>query len=75
MGPLYYWLMSWPAMSRLGRLLALGNFLYWGANLFGFLIPIATMRYMRCHFFCVEAEEVIMRPGDEEKVGLLGSYV
>ena len=61
MGPLYDWIMAWNGMAIWGRLLAVGNFVYWGANLFGFLVPVASMRYMRSHFFCVDAEEVVLR--------------
>ncbi len=60
---LYDWVMFPGEMKLwgLGRVLAVGNFMYWGLNLFGFLLPVATMRYMRSHFFCVEAEEVVLR--------------
>ncbi len=60
---LYDWVMFPGEMKLwgLGRVLAVGNFVYWGLNLFGFLLPVATMRYMRSHFFCVEAEEVTLR--------------
>lgn len=53
-----------------GLLLAISNFLYWSVNLFGFLIPVATMKYMRAHFFFVEAQQVTTRVGMEETVGL-----
>ena len=43
------------------KVLGIWNFIYFGANLFGFLIPIATMNYMRSHFFGVEAAEVVFR--------------
>jgi predicted RNA-binding protein YlqC (UPF0109 family) len=72
MGPLYEWMMCWSTMNSFGRLLSLANFVYWGMNLFLFLIPIATMKYMRSYFFCVEAEEVVVRDGDEDHIGLLG---
>jgi hypothetical protein len=51
--------------------LAIANAFYWAANLFCFLLPIATIRYMRAHFFGVEAEEVTTRLGMEESVGLI----
>jgi hypothetical protein len=54
-----------------GRILAIANAVYWAANLFCFLLPIATIRYMRAHFFGVEAEEVTTRLGMEESVGLI----
>ena len=47
--------------------------LSWNINLFGFLIPVAGMKYMRSYFFGVEAEEVVVRGGDEDNIGLLGS--
>ena len=68
----YLW--KWAAASRAlgttGRLLALANFGYWGLNLFAFLLPFATMKYMRAHFFSVEAEQVTTRSGLEEDLGL-----
>jgi len=54
------------------KILSLSNVIYWGSNLFAFLIPIATIKYMRTHFFCVEAEEVVVRDGDEDNIGFLG---
>ena len=72
MGPLYQWMMCWSTMSNFGKILSVTNFVYWGANLFLFLIPIASLRYMRSYFFCVEAEEVVVRDGDEDNIGLLG---
>ena len=71
MGPLYEWVLCWSTMSKYGKILSLVNFLYWGMNLFLFLIPIASMKYMRSYFFCVEAEEVVVRDGDEDNIGLL----
>ncbi len=72
MGSLYSWMMCWSNMDMVGQGLALVNFVYWGMNLFGFLIPIAAMRYMRSYFFGVEAEEVLVREGDADNIGLLG---
>lgn len=78
--PLYEWLMvptplggNWiPGIGMgIGRILAIINVLYWGVHLFGFLLPIATMRYLRSYFFCVEAAEVTMREGGEGNIGLL----
>jgi hypothetical protein len=58
MNSLYDWsLQSFGWCKVLGIL----NFVYFGANLFGFLIPIATMNYMRSYFFGVEAAEVVLR--------------
>ena len=71
MGPLYKWIMCWSTMTKVGKLLSIANFTYWGMNLFGFLIPIATVRYMRSYFYAVEAEEVIVRKGYEDNIGLL----
>lgn len=63
-GPLYDWIsLGWNDMALWGRALAVGNFLYWTSNLFLFLIPVASLRYLRSHFFCVEAEEVVLREG------------
>jgi hypothetical protein len=64
MGPLYNWMLAgWDVMRLWEKMLALGNFVYWGTNLFGFLLPVASLRYMRSHFFCVEAQEVVLRRG------------
>jgi len=77
---LYEWLMvptslggCWiPGFSMgLGRILAIANVLYWGVHLFGFLLPIATMRYLRSYFFCVEAAEVTMRESGEGNISRL----
>lgn len=73
MGPLYEWIMCWSTMTRVGKLLSIANFAYWGMNLFAFLIPIAAVRYMRSYFYAVEAEEIIARKGDEDNIGLLPS--
>ena len=54
-----------------GKLLGISNGLYWSMNFFGFLIPIASLRYLRAHFFCVEASEVVVREGGDHNVGLL----
>ena len=70
LAPLWMWATS-PLLSLPGRILAFANLLYWSANLFAFLIPIASMRYMRAYFLCVEAEQVTTRPGFENSVGLL----
>jgi len=69
--PLYEWAMSTTSLGLINRILAVINLFYWGVNLFAFLIPIATMKYLRSYFFCVEASEVTMRVGDEVNVGLL----
>ena len=51
--------------------LGVANLLYWYANLFLFLIPVGVVRYLRAHFFCVEAVEVTVRKGGEGSVGIL----
>uniref|UniRef100_A0A7S2UIT9 DUF7733 domain-containing protein n=1 Tax=Attheya septentrionalis TaxID=420275 RepID=A0A7S2UIT9_9STRA len=71
LGPIWEWALAPNPLGTLGRLLAVANLLYWTVNLFGFLLPTATIRYMRAHFFCVEATEVVTRPGGEASVGLL----
>jgi len=70
----YLW--SWATtttipLGRIGRVLGILNAAYWAINLFAFLIPIASIRYMRAHFFGVEAEEVTTRIGLEETAGLV----
>jgi hypothetical protein len=39
------------------------NLVYWTINLFGFLLPIAVIRYMRAHFLAVEASQVTVHAG------------
>lgn len=53
------------------RTLGIVNILFWSANLVFFLIPVGVIRYLRAHFYCVEAEEVTVRKGGESSVGLL----
>ena len=68
-------LQAWVARTSLLplplKLLGISNLLYWYANLFLFLIPIGVTRYLRAHFFCIEATEVIVRERGEDSVGLL----
>jgi len=59
------------SLGYVGRALAVANLVYWATNLFGFLLPTAVVRYMRAHFFCVEAEEVTLREGRESAAGLM----
>lgn len=62
MVPLYQWIMAgWKGMVLWGKVLSLVNFFYWGANLFGFLIPVASLKYFKSHFLAVEAKEVVLR--------------
>ena len=70
---LWHWVFASTNLSlgRIGRALGVINFAYWALNLFAFLIPIASIRYMRAHFFGVEAEGVTTRIGLEETVGIL----
>ena len=70
LGPLMNWA-SLP-MGWAGKTLAGLNLAYWSVNLFGYLLPVAAIRYMRAHFFCVEAEQVVTRPGLETSAGLMG---
>ena len=53
--------------------MAIGNLIYWGLNLFAFLIPVGIVRYMRAYFFGVEASEVSTRIGMEDSLGLVGT--
>jgi len=59
------------ALPKSLRALGVANLAYWYANLFLFLIPVGVVRYLRAHFFCVEATEVVVRRGGEDSVGLL----
>ena len=55
----------------LSSLRALGIVNLWYANLLFFLVPVGVVRYMRAHFYCMEAVEVTVRVGVEGSVGLL----
>lgn len=71
---MYLWPWITASSSILGKFgLGVGimNIIYWAFNLFVFLIPIASVRFMRAHFFGVEAEEVTIRIGLEESAGLI----
>ena len=69
-GSLWEWAFA-PSLGIFSRTLGLLNYLYWSVNLFGFLLPIAALRYIRAYCFCVEASEVTMREGHEDSAGLL----
>mmetsp|Transcript_8788 Transcript_8788/g.18874 ORF Transcript_8788/g.18874 Transcript_8788/m.18874 type:complete len:458 (-) Transcript_8788:101-1474(-) len=69
LGPLWDWALTPATLGVPGRLLAIFNYVYWATNLFAFLIPVALTRYMRAHFFCVEASEVQLRKGQEASAG------
>ena len=59
-------------ISRIGKTVALSNLAYSAIHLFGILIPVAGLRYMRAHFLGVEAQQVTLRPGmGEETLGLI----
>lgn len=69
---LWRWMMAGSSsLGIYGQALGIANGIYWSINLFAFLIPVAIIRYMRAHFFCVEASEVTTRIGMEESVGLI----
>jgi hypothetical protein len=67
------WSREWKSICDINALRALGiiNLIYWYANLLFFLIPVGVVRYLRAHYFCVEAVEVTVRKGGESSVGLL----
>lgn len=73
LSPLQSW--AFPSASSLIpnslQVLGLANLLYWYANLFLFLVPVGVVRYLRAHFFCIEAVEVTVRKGGDGSVGLL----
>lgn len=71
LAPLWSWALATIPLGYIGRTVAMTNLIYWALNLFGFLLPVACIRYMRAHFFSVEAEQVTIRPGMESSVGLL----
>jgi hypothetical protein len=74
LGYLWNWLLHTSAKGShyfWGRALAGANLAYWAINLFAFLLPVASLRYMRAHFFAVEAESVTTRRGMEETIGLI----
>jgi hypothetical protein len=71
---LWKWATAPAVLGLVGRGLGIANLAYWALNLFAFLIPIAAVRYMRAHFYGVEAQEVTTRIGLEETVGLIPNY-
>lgn len=71
LAPLWSWALTTTPLGPAGRALAIANYAYWTINLFAFLLPIGAIRYMRAHFFCVEAAEVQLRKGQETSAGLL----
>ena len=71
LAPLWNWALASTSLGPAGRALAIANYAYWTINLFAFLLPIGVIRYMRAHFFCVEAAEVQLRQGQETSAGLL----
>ena len=71
---LWRWATISVPLGFVGRGLGIVNLVYWAINLFAFLIPIASIRYMRSHFYGVEAQEVTTRIGLEETVGLIPNY-
>lgn len=68
---LHAWAFSSASIPKSLQALGVANMVYWYANLFLFLIPVGAVRYLRAHFFCVEATEVTVRRGGEDSVGLL----
>ena len=71
LGLLWSWVSISAPIGGAGRVLAIISLVYHLLDTFGFLLPVATLRYMRAHFFCVEASEVAVRDGAEDAVGLL----
>ncbi|OEU19831.1 hypothetical protein FRACYDRAFT_224549 [Fragilariopsis cylindrus CCMP1102] len=71
---LWSWVTTSTYLGRIGLGLGVINIVYWALNLLAFLIPIASVRYMRAYFFGVEAEEVTTRIGLEETTGLIPNY-
>ena len=70
LGYIWNWLVQSNSLGAVERSLAAANLAYWAVNLLAFLIPVATIRYMRAHFFGVEAAEVTTRMGMEQSIGL-----
>jgi hypothetical protein len=71
LGYLWNWAVSDMVLGAASRWLAIANLAYTTINLWGFLIPIASIRYMRAHFFGVEAVQVVTRTGMEDSAGFL----
>ena len=55
------WRMVFLASTAVDKVVASATAAYWGASLFGFLLPVALVRYFRAHFYAVEASEVKLR--------------
>ena len=64
----YLW--QWMFVTSSDRWLAVANLVYWSLNLFGFLLPIGVIKYMRAHFWAVEARVVETRSNMADGVGL-----
>ena len=71
LGYIWTWARSDMALGAFSRWLALANLAYSTINLWGFLVPIASIRYLRAHFFSVEAAQVVTRAGMDDSVGFL----
>lgn len=61
----YLW--QWIVMTN-GSLWALSSFTYTILHLFGFLLPVAVLKYIRAHVLGVEVEQATIRPALEESV-------
>lgn len=59
---------SHSIIEHFGRFLALFNMIYGTLDLFLLVIPVVSMKYLRAHFFCVEASEVTLR--NAESIGV-----
>ena len=60
---IHCWAFPSDEIPRTIQALGVTNLIYWYANLLFFLVPVGVVRYMRAHFFAVEATEVTLRRG------------
>ncbi|EJK58948.1 hypothetical protein THAOC_20889 [Thalassiosira oceanica] len=60
---IHCWAFPANPIPRTIQALGVTNLIYWYANLLFFLVPVGVVRYMRAHFFAVEATEVTLSRG------------
>eukprot|EP00588_Corethron_pennatum_P021439 CAMPEP_0194315004 /NCGR_PEP_ID=MMETSP0171-20130528/11807_1 /TAXON_ID=218684 /ORGANISM="Corethron pennatum, Strain L29A3" /LENGTH=374 /DNA_ID=CAMNT_0039070637 /DNA_START=46 /DNA_END=1170 /DNA_ORIENTATION=- len=65
------WAVSPLVIGPFARAAAVACAAYSAADLFGFVLPTLSMRYLRAHFFCVEAAEVTVKEGGGAEGGAI----
>jgi len=70
-GVAWTWVVSPLVIGPFARTAAVTCAAYSAADLFGFVLPTLSMRYLRAHFFCVEAAEVTVKEGGGAEGGAI----